>query len=123
MEQGLALRGRAHACIDISDGLASDLGHILTASRCGAVLDVEKLVAPDLRALEPAGQALSWALDGGDDYELCFTCASETAASLGRDPALAACRPVGVIENGSGLRLRRPDGGCDDYQGHGYRHF
>lgn len=71
---GQALRDLASAAIDLSDGLISDLGHIVTASGCGARVDVDALpysaalsrhVAPD--------QALRWALSGGEDYELCFT--------------------------------------------------
>lgn len=121
--QGLALRRRASACIDVSDGLASDLGHILTASHCGATLDVGKLAAVAPAAAFPGEEALQLALDGGDDYELCFTCAPETAAGLSGDPALGGCRPLGVIENRAGLRLRHSDGRCEDYRGHGYSHF
>lgn len=71
---GQALRDLASAAIDLSDGLISDLGHIVTASGCGARVEVDALpysealsrhVAPD--------QALRWALSGGEDYELCFT--------------------------------------------------
>lgn len=72
-ELGQALKGLAHSMIDVSDGLAQDLGHILKASYVGADLHLDQL------PLSPALQALSnqqkWklALAGGDDYELCFT--------------------------------------------------
>lgn len=74
---GLALRGIAHAAIDVSDGLVADLGHVLAASGVAAALDVDALlggnaVHPAVRALPPA-EALSCALAGGDDYELVFT--------------------------------------------------
>ncbi|MDA8478738.1 thiamine-phosphate kinase [Citrobacter sp. Awk 4] len=71
---GQALRDLASSAIDLSDGLISDLGHIVTASGCGARVEVDALpystafsrhVAPE--------QALRWALSGGEDYELCFT--------------------------------------------------
>lgn len=71
---GLALRGIATSCIDISDGLLADLGHILKASNLGAKLDLEKIPCIDLlkNSLEnPQFQA--FILAGGDDYELCFT--------------------------------------------------
>ena len=72
--QGQALRDLASAAIDISDGLISDLGHIVNASGCGARVNVD--VLPYSTALsqhvEPE-QALRWALSGGEDYELCFT--------------------------------------------------
>ena len=72
--QGQALRDLASAAIDLSDGLISDLGHIVNASGCGARVNVD--VLPYSTALsqhvEPE-QALRWALSGGEDYELCFT--------------------------------------------------
>lgn len=71
---GQALRNLASAAIDLSDGLISDLGHILHASRCGARLDLDLLPYSQAmqRHVEPE-QALHWALSGGEDYELCFT--------------------------------------------------
>lgn len=70
---GLALRGVAHAGIDISDGLLQDLGHILEASGCGAVLQEADLpIAPALAGW-PAEQVRAAALGGGDVYQLCFT--------------------------------------------------
>ena len=71
---GLALRGIATSCIDISDGLLADLGHILTASNCGAVIDLEKIpcIALLKNNLENP-QFQTYILAGGDDYELCFT--------------------------------------------------
>lgn len=71
---GQALRNLASSAIDLSDGLISDLGHILKASRCGARLDLDAM--PYSSALQQAvdpEQALRWALSGGEDYELCFT--------------------------------------------------
>lgn len=72
--QGQALRDLASAAIDLSDGLISDLRHILKASDCGARLNLEALPLSDVmqQHFEPA-QALRWALSGGEDYELCFT--------------------------------------------------
>ncbi|SNY61695.1 thiamine-phosphate kinase [Enterobacter sp. CC120223-11] len=71
---GQALRNLANAAIDISDGLISDLGHILKASECGARIDLDLLPYSEAmkRHVEPE-QALRWALSGGEDYELCFT--------------------------------------------------
>ena len=72
--QGQALRDLASAAIDLSDGLISDLGHIVKASDCGARVDLDALPWSDAmtRHVEPE-QALRWALSGGEDYELCFT--------------------------------------------------
>lgn len=72
--QGQALRDLASSAIDLSDGLISDLGHILKASDCGARLNLEALPLSEVMKLhfEPE-QAIRWALSGGEDYELCFT--------------------------------------------------
>ena len=70
---GLALRGLASSCLDISDGLAQDLGHILQASHVGAELYLEQLPLSEGLLQLPLEQALSFALNAGDDYELCFT--------------------------------------------------
>ncbi|HAT1645207.1 TPA: thiamine-phosphate kinase [Raoultella planticola] len=72
--QGQALRDLASSAIDLSDGLISDLGHILKASGCGARIDLDAMPLSDalLRHVERE-QALRWALSGGEDYELCFT--------------------------------------------------
>ncbi|MCR0997545.1 thiamine-phosphate kinase [Serratia rubidaea] len=72
--QGQALRDLASAAIDISDGLISDLQHLLTASQCGARIDLDELpLSQALTDSTDGEQALRWALTGGEDYELCFT--------------------------------------------------
>ena len=65
---GRALRGLATACMDVSDGLVQDLGHLCRASGCGAVLEAARV------PLSPAarGAELDLLLTGGDDYELLF---------------------------------------------------
>jgi thiamine-monophosphate kinase len=71
---GLALRSIATSCIDVSDGLLADLGHILKASNLGAMINLEKIPCIELlkNSLDnPQFQA--FILAGGDDYELCFT--------------------------------------------------
>ena len=71
---GLALRGIATSCIDVSDGLLADLGHILEASNCGAMLDLEKIPCINYFKLDLNNAKLQQLLlAGGDDYELCFT--------------------------------------------------
>ncbi|RVU77288.1 thiamine-phosphate kinase [Pantoea dispersa] len=72
--QGQALRNLATSAIDLSDGLISDLGHILTASRVGARINLDALpLSAALRDHFEPEQVLRWALSGGEDYELCFT--------------------------------------------------
>lgn len=107
VELGMALRGIAHAAIDISDGLAGDLGHILARSNLGATLSVDAL--PSGTMLKHRDRALqrAFTLTGGDDYELCFT-----APAARRDAVLAAAvsagtavTRIGQIEAQAGLRL------------------
>ena len=73
IEAGIALRNIASACIDISDGLVADLGHICLASGVKANLVAQWL--PIHRQLREMSEAdyLNWALTGGDEYQLCFT--------------------------------------------------
>ncbi len=71
---GVKLRGVATACIDVSDGLLADLGHIATASGLAARIRRANLpVSPLWQDCVAAEQAYQWALTGGDDYRLCFT--------------------------------------------------
>ncbi|OCA56394.1 thiamine-phosphate kinase [Photorhabdus namnaonensis] len=81
--QGQALRGLATSAIDLSDGLISDLGHILKASRCGARINLDAIPYSDAmkQYVEPQ-QALMWALSGGEDYELCFTIPERNRGAL-----------------------------------------
>ncbi|OTG86712.1 thiamine-phosphate kinase [Acinetobacter sp. ANC 4558] len=70
---GHLLKDYAHSMIDVSDGLAQDLGHILKASQVGAILELDLLpISPALKTLS-SEQYTQYALAGGDDYELCFT--------------------------------------------------
>ncbi|MBK0001304.1 thiamine-phosphate kinase [Erwinia sp. S38] len=72
--QGQALRDLATSAIDISDGLISDLGHVLKASDCGARINLDALpLSASLKQNFSPEQCLHWALSGGEDYELCFT--------------------------------------------------
>ncbi len=79
---GLALRGVAHAALDISDGLAGDLMHILERSRMNATVDADALPrSAALRRLPPDVQRRC-TVAGGDDYELCFTAPAAARASI-----------------------------------------
>jgi len=90
---GLALRGLACSAIDVSDGLAADLGHIAERSGVGAELRYADL--PRSRAIAAcADEALAQEclLAGGDDYELCFT-----AAPAARVGVTALATKLGVM--------------------------
>ena len=108
---GLALRGIANACIDISDGLVGDLGHIMKASGVGAVLTTgwvadSAAISPALQSL-PLSRRLDMALAGGDDYELLFTAAPDQAQAV-QEAANDCDVPVtciGRISAGQGLQV------------------
>jgi thiamine-monophosphate kinase len=112
----LALR-HASAALDISDGLAQDLGHLCEASRVGVDMELARLpLSPAVRrALGPEG-----ALKGGEDYELLLTIPPARRASFERACARAGERvtPIGkmtaqrnqVIRNGTGTLVRPPEG-------------
>lgn len=87
---GRALTGIAHACIDVSDGLLADLGHVCNASRVGAEIDIDALPASDalLAAFDLATRRELQA-GGGDDYELCFTAAKTSRLAV--QDAMDAC--------------------------------
>ena len=118
IETGLALRGVANACIDISDGLVSDLGHILRQSGVGATLDYEKLPLSHAvkNYIQQTGD-FQMPLISGDDYELCFTVAPENAAQVPEN-----CTQIGMIETEHGLRLKRA-GQIETLTVKGYEHF
>jgi len=104
---GLALRGLATAAIDLSDGLAGDLGHVLQRSQLGATVNVDALPISRVLARQPLALQRAFALSGGDDYELLFTAPHDAAPRV-----LAAAATVGVgvrcigrMEAEPGLRL------------------
>ena len=79
---GLALRDIATSCIDISDGLLADLGHILQQSQVGAIIHWPKIPRVRLTAGGHEKEIRQKALTGGDDYELCFTAPSNARDAI-----------------------------------------
>ena len=130
---GSALRGIATAAIDISDGLAGDLGHILKASGVGA--RIETALATSLIASTPLNtwaraflgpeKQLEYIMAGGDDYELAFTApldarpAVAAAAALSQTPVTR----IGQIEKEPGLRLMDASGRFDACRFSSFDHF
>ncbi|MFZ5663132.1 MAG: thiamine-phosphate kinase [Pseudomonadota bacterium] len=123
---GRALRGIAHAAIDVSDGLLADLGHVCAASGLAAEIELDAL---------PCSAALAAAFDrdtrralqaaGGDDYELCFTAPAEASAAIGalaRALALPLAR-IGRTVEGAGVRALTADGTPWQPARAGYEHF
>ncbi|MEH0875462.1 thiamine-phosphate kinase [Pectobacterium cacticida] len=124
--QGQALRDLASAAIDLSDGLISDLPHILKASGCGARINLDAIPQSEwLRNCVDEEQALRWALSGGEDYELCFTVPEINRGALelalGHLGATYTC--IGQIGPASeGLRFFR-DNKATELNWKGYDHF
>ncbi len=122
---GLALRGIANSAIDISDGLAADLGHILKASNVGAdVFIVQIPHLPALQANKDAGLE-AYILGGGDDYELCFTApqaAREEIDALSETLNLPLAR-IGKTCATPGLRVYDAENKLVQLQAKGYDHF
>src|ERR1700736_4774447 len=116
---GVRLRGLASAAIDVSDGLVGDLGHVLEASKVGAVLElaaIPRSKALDRQLASSAHDiALQCLLAGGDDYELCFTAAPShdrrvvaLAIELGlelRRVGTIGAQPGLVVQDSSGRPL------------------
>lgn len=126
LSQGIALRTIASAAIDVSDGLAQDLGHILSRSGVGAQLELERLpLSSALLDSFDRETAISTALSSGDDYELCFTTPSHREAHLNNLAKMWDCRctRIGVIEAEPGLRLCHADGTVLHLGRLGYDHF
>ncbi len=123
----LAEDGLASAALDVSDGLAADLGHIAEESGLAAEIEVAAVpLSPAARAvLGSAPDRLPELLAGGDDYELLFTVAP---ARAGEVAALAVTldlplTAIGRMAAGRGLRLRDPAGREVTLKGAGWRHF
>lgn len=123
---GAALRGQASACIDISDGLLADLGHICSASGVGAEIDASLLPrSPALLGLHDEATVLQFALAGGDDYELCFTVPAHRLADVQADLSRLGCgvTRIGRIVEGEGVRVRDADGQWLTIDHRGWEHF
>jgi thiamine-monophosphate kinase len=123
---GIALRDQAHACVDISDGLLADLGHICAASGVGAEIDAALLPRSSaLLGLYDDSTALQFALSGGDDYELCFCVPANRLAQVQADLARlgGGATRIGRIVAGEGVRVRGHDGTWLDATSSGWEHF
>ncbi len=113
--EGRAMRPVAHAAVDVSDGLARDVGHIAEASGVRVVLDAGALLSDGVLAsvaLALAAEALELALYGGEDYAI-------VAAS---PVPIAGFRRIGDVTSGQGVALRGSNGE-DPIEPRGFDHF
>ena len=121
-ELGEQLKGLASSMIDISDGLAQDLGHILQASDKGASINVDQLPLSDALQQLPEKEKFQYALAGGDDYELCFTISPHNYQLLKQQNLDVNLTIIGQITKNLGLTFLQ--NGVDySVQFHGYQHF
>ena len=123
VEMGLKLCGIASACIDVSDGLAADLGQLVKASGVGAVLRADALpLSRALYALAGEERAREFSLAGGDDYELLFTVPPSRRAALSalQWAGAPAVHCIGEIVAGRGVSVRL---GSRELAVRGFDHF
>jgi thiamine-monophosphate kinase len=128
---GLALRGVAHAAIDLSDGLVGDLGHLVARSSSaagvalGAAIEVDALPLDAALAALPRERRVALALAGGDDYELLFAAPPSRRDEIGAIAArtgLTLTR-VGRIDAGPGIRLLDAEGRATAPNARSFDHF
>ena len=113
---GMALRKRkiATACIDVSDGLSTDLAHLCAESKCGALVDAGVLPVHAAASLEQA-------LHGGEDYELLFTARASTRVP--KTIAGVAVTKIGVMVKGRGVKMVEANGKKIALKAQGWEHF
>lgn len=110
---GRALRGRASAAIDISDGLLADLGHLCARGGVGAEIDLSQLPRSDAFMAAARGKLDGdKPLNGGDDYELCFTLPAGRADAVSALIQAGGCpiTRIGQITAAPGVRCRDAGG-------------
>jgi thiamine-monophosphate kinase len=119
---GVALRGIATACIDVSDGLAGDLAKLCASSGVGADVESRELpLSAGLCSVATPDARLGYALGGGDDYELLFTAAPADRARLAALDAGVVLKRIGAISEAPGVRIDGAPPGRE--AGHGFDHF
>lgn len=123
---GQGLLEFAHAAIDVSDGLLSDLGHILRASQCGALVEYASLpVESGLLSLPKQAAVQAAVLSGGDDYELCFTAPARCRGRVQElaERLLLPLTLIGSITPGKDLIMQGESGEQLHFERTGYNHF
>lgn len=123
---GQALRSVASSAMDISDGLAGDIFHILQRSAVGAFIDVQKLpLSQALKDSCDSNQALQLALSGGEDYELLFTVPDSKRGALDvlLSPYGVPVTCIGRITGQTGKLELKSGEQPFHYQHKGFEHF
>jgi len=125
LDLGRRLRGLATSCIDLSDGLLADLGHILRASGKGAGIELEHLPGSACLDYLEEAERLELQTAGGDDYELCFTIPPDRESELVRiaNESGTGLTVIGRITASQELLCKTRDGAVYRPSGRGYEHF
>jgi thiamine-monophosphate kinase len=122
LEIGQELAGIASSAIDISDGLLADLGHILEKSSVGARLDLTKLPLSLAMTKVDRKTAERFALQSGDDYELCFTVPPQYFSEI-EQRFKDQCTLIGTITDDQGIYFIDDNDALIALKGTGYDHF
>lgn len=117
---GQQLRTLASACMDISDGLVQDLGHLCKISGCGAIIEADKLpISPAAKeTYKSYPQLRHLPLNGGDDYELLFTVPPDKKSMIPE-----GCATIGVIRKEPEVMVRDAGGNAIHLENNGFNHF
>ncbi len=120
------LQNFASSAIDISDGLSSDLSHILYSSKVGAIIEQSLLpLAKHLKSIIPLDKQIDYSLNSGDEYELCFTVPSNKIIEFESTMLKSKLDfyMIGCIDNGNGLRLLNLENKITSISSNGFKHF
>ena len=123
---GLALRDIAHAAIDVSDGLLGDLQHVLKQSNIGATLQAEDLpFGAILKSTQTTNVCHEFALNGGDDYELCFTAPTTKREAVQHAAAMSntVVTRIGQITAAREVKIVNAAGEALAIKANSYDHF
>lgn len=123
---GQALRTIANSAMDLSDGLYSDIQHLLRRSGVGVSLDVAKLpLSQALRDSCDPSTAIALALSGGEDYELLFTVPENKRGTLDvlLSPYGVPVTCIGRITGVAGKLELKAGEQLFAYEHHGFEHF
>jgi thiamine-monophosphate kinase len=128
--QAIARTGMATSAIDLSDGLSSDVGHICERSGVGVRLWAERLpISPATRSVahEIGKEPWQLAIEGGEDYELCFTAPAAEAEVLAAAVVQETGTPVSIVGEilplDKGRRLILENGREGPLEARGWQHW